>query len=60
MKLSALSSKKQTLKRRLCAYLCVFALLLCALLTAGLFLVGNFTGAKQRIAETLAFQIELF
>lgn len=60
MKLSAMSSKKQTLKRRLCAYLCVFALLLCALLTAGLFLIGNFTGAKHRIAKTLAFQMELF
>lgn len=60
MKLSAISTKKQTLKRRLCAYLCVFALLLFGLLTAGLFLIGNFTGAKHRIAETLTFQTELF
>lgn len=55
-----ISNKKQTLKRRLVAYMCVLALLLCALLLAGMFLIGNFTGTKKRIRETLDFQGELF
>lgn len=61
MKLPTISNnKKQTLKRRLFAYMCVLALLLCALLLAGLFLIGNFTGTKKRVRETLDFQSELF
>ncbi len=54
------ASNKQTLKRRLFCYMCILALLLCALLVAGLFLIGSFTGTKQRVAETLEFQTELF
>lgn len=60
MKLPAISTKKQTLKRKLFGYMCILALLLCALLVAGLFLIGHFTGTKQRVAETLEFQTELF
>lgn len=60
MKLPASSTKKQTLKRKLFVYMCILALMLCALLVAGLFLIGHFTGTKQRVAETLEFQTVLF
>lgn len=60
MKLPAALSKKQTLKRKLFRYMCILALLLCVLFVAGMFLIGHFTGTKQRIAETLEFQTELF
>lgn len=60
MKLPAISTKKRTLKRKLIIYMCVLTFLLCALLVAGLFLIGNFTGTKQRVAETLEFQTEVF
>lgn len=53
-------SGKPTLRRKLFGYMCILALLLCALLVAGLFLIGNFTGTKRRVAETLRFQAELF
>lgn len=53
-------SNKQTLKRRLFCYMCILVLLLCVLLVAGLFLIGSFTGTKQRITKTLEFQTELF
>lgn len=54
------SSRKLTLRRKLFGYMCILALLLCALLIAGLFLIGNFTGTKKRLADTLRFQTELF
>ncbi len=60
MKLPTVQVGKKTLRRRLFGYMCVLALLLCALLVTGLFLIGNFTGTKQRIADTLEFQTELF
>lgn len=60
MKLPTISTKKRTLKRKLFLYMCIFAFLLCALLVAGLFLIGHFTGTKQRVAETLEFQTEVF
>lgn len=60
MKLPAVSTKKLTLKRKLFGYMCILALLLCALLVAGMLLIGHFTGTKQRIAEALEFQTELF
>lgn len=53
-------NKKQSLKNKLIGYMCILALLLCALLVAGLSLIGHFTGTKQRVAETLEFQTELF
>lgn len=60
MKLPVISTRKRTLKRKLFEYMCVLALLLCALLVAGFLLIGHFTGTKQRVAETLEFQTELF
>lgn len=60
MKLSNIALKKHTLKRKLFGYMCILVLLLCTLLVAGLFLIGSFTGTKQRIAKTLEFQTELF
>lgn len=60
MKLPAVSLKKRTLKRKLFGYMCLLALLLCALLVGGLLIIGNFTGTRQRVADTLSFQTELF
>lgn len=60
MKLPIVSTKKQTLKRKLFGYMCILALLLCAILVAGMFLIGHFTGTKQHVSETLEFQSELF
>lgn len=60
MKLPAIPTKKPTLKQKLFRYMCILAGLICLLLVAGLFLIGHFTGTKQRIAETLEFQTVLF
>lgn len=60
MVLSAIAGKKQTLRRRLIGYMCILAVLLCGLLVAGMFLIGNFTGTRSRVANTLAFQAGLF
>lgn len=60
MKPPHFTAKKQTLRRMLFGYMCILVILLCALLLAGLFLIGNFTGTKQRVAKTLEFQTELF
>lgn len=60
MKLPVISTKKRTLKRKLFEYMCILVLLLCGLLVAGMFLIGQFTGTKKRISETLEFQTELF
>lgn len=60
MKLPTLTTKNQTLRRKLFGYMCILTLLQCALLITGLFLIGNFTGIKQRIAKTLSLQTELF
>lgn len=60
MKFSNIANKKQTLKRKLFGYMCILVLLLCTLLIVGLFLIGSFTGTKQRVAKTLEFQTELF
>lgn len=60
MKLPVVSNKKQTLRRKLFGYMCILATLLCTLLVAGMFLIGQFTGTKQRIYETLGLHAELF
>lgn len=60
MKLTNIASKKHTLRRKLFAYMCILASLLFILLMAGLFLIGNFTGTKQRLADTLEFQTQIF
>ncbi len=54
------TSKKQTLKRKLLLYMCVLASLLCILLFAGMFIIGNFTDTKTRVYNTLSFQAEVF
>lgn len=59
MKLPSIA-KKQTLKRKLFIYMCVLASILCALLLACSFLIGSFTGTKQRLCKTLTFQSEVF
>lgn len=38
----------------------VFAVLLCSLLVAGLYLIGGFFGTKQRLLQSLEFQAEIF
>lgn len=60
MKLPVLAKKKQTLKKKLFKYMCILAASLCAFVLAGSFLIGNFTGTKQRIADTLEFQLQIF
>lgn len=60
MKLPDIVGKKRTLRRKLFGYMCVLAVLLCALLLVGLFLIGSFTGTKQHVFETLRFQAEVF
>lgn len=60
MKLPVILTKKRTLRRKLFGYMCLLALLLCSLLVAGLFLIGNFTGVRQRVVDTLFFQTERF
>lgn len=60
MKLPVVSTKKRTLKRKLFGYMCILASLLCTLLVAGMFLIGQFTGTKQHVSETLGLQAELF
>lgn len=60
MKLSNIANKKHTLKRKLFAYMCVLAISLCVLLLIGLFIIGNFTGTKSRVHETLDFQMQVF
>lgn len=60
MKLPVIQAKKQTLKRKLFGYMCILVLLLCGLLVAGMVLIGQFAGTKQRVSETLEFQAELF
>ncbi len=60
MKLPNIANGKQTLRRMLIGYMCVLAILLCVILLVGLYLIGSFTGTKQRISETLEFQTEVF
>lgn len=60
MRLPNIANGKQTLRRMLIGYMCVLAILLCVILLVGLYLIGSFTGTKQRIYETLEFQTEVF
>lgn len=60
MKLSSLTKKKQTLKRKLFGYMFILAVLLLVLLLVGMFLILGFTGTKQKIYKTLDFQAEVF
>lgn len=52
--------KRQTLKRKLFAYMFALAVLLFALFFIGMLLAGTFTGATQQLAQTLDFQCDVF
>ena len=58
--LSAFSEKKQSMKRKLFGYMFLLAVLLLVLVFAGLLLIGQFTGIKQKTYETLEFQADVF
>lgn len=58
--LSGFAEKKQSMKRKLFGYMFLLAVLLLVLLFAGLLLIGQFTGIKQRTYETLEFQADVF
>ncbi len=60
VKLSGFAVKKQTLKRKLFLYMFILAVLLLALVMAGMFLIGGFTGTKKRVYKTIDFQMEVF
>lgn len=60
MKFSNASHKTRTLRKKLFGYIFILALLLFMLVITILFLIGNFTGTKHRLAETLEFQTEVF
>ena len=58
--LSGFAEKKQSMKRKLFGYMFLLAILLLILLFAGLLLIGQFTGIKQKTYETLDFQADVF
>lgn len=58
--LSAFSEKRQSMKRKLFGYMFLLAVLLLVLVFAGLLLIGQFTGIKQKTYETLDFQADVF
>ena len=60
MKLPITTNKKQSLNRKLFEYMCILAALLLIQLLISMYLIGSFTGTKQRVADTLSFQLEIF
>ena len=60
MKKPTHTRKKQTLKRKLFAYMVILAVILLTLIFAGVFLIGGFTNTKKNIADILSFQTEIF
>lgn len=52
--------EKLTLKRKLFGYMFILAVLLLLLLLTSMFLIGAFTGTKQRISDVLQFQSAIF
>lgn len=60
MKIPTLATKKHSLRRKLFACMVHFAILLCTLLIAGLYLIGSFTSTKQKLLQQLEFQAEIF
>lgn len=58
--LSATQHKSMTLRRKLFGYMLVLAALLAFAIVAGLFLLGRFTSARERISRTLEMQLEVF
>ena len=58
--LAAFAARKQSMKRKLLAYMVILVTLVLTLLLSGLLLLGQFTGAKQRTFEILDFQANVF
>lgn len=58
--LTGFSGKRQSMKRKLLAYMFILATLVLTLLLSGLMLLGQFTGAKKRTFETLDFRSDVF
>lgn len=58
--LSGFTGKKQSMKRKLLAYMFILAALVLTSLFSGLLLLGQFTGAEQTTFETLDFQADVF
>lgn len=52
--------RKQTLKRKLFAYMFLLVALLVLLLLLGMYFLGSYTGTKQRVAETLEYRSQTF
>lgn len=52
--------KKQTLRRKLFAYMFILVALLLLLFFIGTFLIGGYSGTKREIADTLDFQSQVF
>lgn len=52
--------KKQTLKRKLFGYMFLLVVLLLIMLLMGMYLIGGYSGTKQRMAATLEFQTDVF
>lgn len=54
------TQRKQTLRRKLFAYMFLLVVLLSLLFFIGMLLINGYSGMKQRIADTLSFQSEVF
>ena len=52
--------KKQTLWRKLFAYMLALVVLLLLLFLIGTFLIGGYSGTRHKIADTLEFQSQVF
>lgn len=53
-------SKNRSLRRKLLTYMLALVVLLSFLLFSGIFLIGGFTGTKQKLYDTLDFQTDVF
>lgn len=52
--------KARSLRRKLLTYMLALVVLLSFLLFSGIFLIGGFTGTKQKLYDTLDFQTDVF
>lgn len=52
--------KARSLRRKLLTYMLALAVLLGFLLFSGVFLIGGFTGTRQKLYDTLDFQTDVF
>ena len=58
--LTGFSGKRQSMKRKLLAYMFILATLVLTLLLSGLMLLGQFTGVQKKTFETLDFRSDVF